>query len=170
MGTAPSVEGIDPGKADLANLLSYRLSLLSNLLSRSQIMRFEAVSDISLPEWRVLVLVNSHGPLPVKSLAEQAGLDFGQASRLVSRMCENDLVVKEKTDDARSVNLSLTVAGKALHRKLWKLAMQSNSDFLKNLDAKERTVLLKALNSLAATAKDSIERSQKKAAVAARRA
>ncbi|CAN5752066.1 hypothetical protein BH09PSE5_BH09PSE5_04950 [soil metagenome] len=160
----------DSSKSDLANLLSYRLSIASNLLSRSQSLRFEAVSDISLPEWRVLVLVNDYGPLPVKSLSRHAGLDFGQASRLVSRMCEAGLVSKEKTDDARSVNLSLTTAGRALHRKLWKLAMACNDDFLASLKKDERTVLLKALDSLATTARESIDKSRKRSTPVTKRA
>jgi DNA-binding MarR family transcriptional regulator len=168
MRSAPDVV-VPDSKADLAQLLSHRLAVVANLLSRSQVMRFEAVSDISLPEWRVLVLVNNQGPLPVKQLAEEAGLDFGQASRLVSRMCENGMIVKDKTDDARSVLLSLTAAGKALHRKLWKVATQTNQDFLETLGQKEPTVLLKALDSLSDAAEESIKRSRRKVELASRR-
>ena len=138
----------DPSKADLDNLLSYRLSVVSNLLSRNLLMRFEAISDISLPEWRILVLVNTYGPLSVKSLARHAGLDFGQASRVVGRMCLDGLIAKEKTADARSVNLSLTAEGFALHSKLWRAARQCNGEFLASLSDAERTTLIAALDTL----------------------
>lgn len=144
---------LDPDRPGLADLLSYRLSVVSNLLSRTLHTRLNAISDISLPEWRVLVLVGSYQPLPVKSLAIHAGLDFGQASRLVRRMCELGHMVKQPTDDGRSVNLSLTPRGRALHRKLWDVAMACNDAYLAELSAAQRTALFGALDVLAATAK-----------------
>jgi DNA-binding MarR family transcriptional regulator len=142
--------------ADPGDLLSYRLSVVSNLLSRSQLSGFAAVADISLPEWRVLVLVQNYGPLSVKSLARHAGLDFGQASRLVSRMCEAGLVLKHATDDARSVDLLLTARGRAMQQRLWKVAMRCNDEFLASLSAAEKQVLFKALDTLAGKAKSAL--------------
>lgn len=159
-----------PEKVDLANLLSYRLSIVANQLSRSQLMRFASISEISLPEWRILVLVNNFGPLSVKSLSRHAGLDFGQTSRIVSRMSENELIRKDRTDDARSVNLALTTKGRALHRRLWTVAMQCNSDFLESLSKSERDVLMAALDTLSGKAKASIEASVRRAVTAAKRA
>jgi DNA-binding MarR family transcriptional regulator len=157
METALHSTGNESGKDDLVNLLSYRLSVVANLMSRSQLMRFAPIAGVSLPEWRVLVLVNSYGPLSVKSLSRRAGLDFGQTSRLVSRMADGGFIVKRPTDDARSVDLLLTAQGKALHRRLWKVAMQSNTDFLANLSTEERKVLLSALDKLTSKAKSSME-------------
>ncbi len=159
-----------PEKVDLAHLLSYRLTIVANQLSRSQLMRFASIAEISLPEWRILVLVNNFGPLSVKSLSRYAGLDFGQTSRIVSRMSENDLISKERRDDARSVNLTLTTKGRALHRRLWTVAMQSNGDFLESLNKTEREVLMAALDTLSGKAKASIEASERRAVTAAKRA
>jgi DNA-binding MarR family transcriptional regulator len=170
MAVTPPVAHIDPSKSDLAALLSYRLSVVSNLLSRSQLMLFEPISDISQPEWRVLVLVNSYGPLSVKSLSKHAALDFGQTSRLVSRMCDGGLIVKKPTDDARSINLSLTAKGRALHRRLWKVVMQCNSDFLGSLSDVEQRVLMSALDTLTAKAKALMETNLHRAGTAAKRA
>ncbi|MGE0807176.1 MAG: MarR family winged helix-turn-helix transcriptional regulator [Burkholderiaceae bacterium] len=153
MASTSRVVRIDPSQADLDHLLSYRLSVVSNLLSRSLLKRLESAAEITLPEWRVLVLVNTYGPLSVKALSRHAGLDFGQASRLVSRMCESDLIVKKPTDDARSVDLQLTAQGRALHRKLWTIAMRSNDQFLASLNQAERKLLYGALDTLAAAAR-----------------
>lgn len=160
MDTATRAKRHDPARADLAALLSYRLSIVANLLSRSQFERFRLVHDISLPEWRVLVLVNTCGPLTVKSLSRHAGQDFGQTSRLVSRMAQAGWVAKDSTDDGRSVMLSLTPAGRALHRKLWTVAMRCNAEFMESLSAPQQRALLGALDTLARRAREALEAAQ----------
>lgn len=143
----------DSSKADLAHLLSYRLSVVSNLLSRSLVRRFQSISEISLPEWRMLVLVSVYAPVTVKSLSRHAGLDFGQTSRLVTRMCEMGRMIKTPGEDARSVELSLTTQGRALHRKLWAVAMECNDSYLHGLSAAQQELLFGALDTLAAAAR-----------------
>jgi len=140
----------------IAELLSYRLLVVSALLSRSQLMRFEPVSDISHAEWRTLALVGNFGPLSVKSLSRHAGLDFGQTSRLVSRMFEHGYIEKSRAEDGRSVILSLTATGRALHRQLWAIAMRCNDEFLASLSTAARKGLLEALDTLAAKARASL--------------
>ena len=154
---------------DLGDLLSYRLSIVSNLLSRSQLTGFASISDISLPEWRALVLVKNYGPLAVKTLSRHAGQDFGQTSRLVSRMCEGGLILKRATDDARSVDLVLTPKGRALHQRLWKIAMRCNDEFLASVSAADRQVLFKVLDTLAGKAKSAMESSAQRTALAENR-
>lgn len=149
MASTSRAARIDPGQADLDQLLSHRLSMVSNLLSRSLLERFEPAAGITLPEWRVLALVNTHGPLSVKALSQHAGLDFGQASRLASRLCDGGLIVKKPTGDARSVDLQLTAQGRALHRKLWTIAARSNDQWLASLSEAQRRVLFDALDTLA---------------------
>jgi DNA-binding MarR family transcriptional regulator len=138
---------------DISGLLSYRLVVVSTLLTRSQLARFAAVSYISLSEWRTLALVGSFGPLSVKSLSRHAGLDFGQTSRLASAMCANGLIEKARAEDGRSVTLALTDEGRALRRRLWAVAMRCNAEFLDSLGAADRKGLLSALDKLAAKAK-----------------
>lgn len=157
MASRARAAGTGRNTHDIENLLSYRLLVVANLLSRSQLVRFGPVSAISLAEWRTLALVTNFGPLSVKSLARHAGLDFGQTSRLVSRMCDSGLIEKQRGDDARSVILSVTASGRALHRRLWSVAMRCNDDFLKSLSAASRKGLLEALDTLSAAAKASLK-------------
>lgn len=145
-------------KSDIASLLSYRLLVVSSLLSRSQLRQFGSISGISLAEWRTLALVGNFGPLAVKGLSRHAGLDFGQTSRLVSRMFENGLIGKKRGDDGRSITLSLTPAGRALHRRLWTVAMRCNDEFLASLSSASRKGLLDALDTLTAKAKETLRR------------
>lgn len=138
---------------DISSLLSYRLVVVSSLLTRSQLARFASVSNISLSEWRTLALVGSFGPLSVKSLSRHAGLDFGQTSRLVSAMFASGLVAKARGEDGRSVTLSLTPEGRALRNRLWAVAMRCNEEFLDSLSPASRSGLMDALDTLTATAR-----------------
>jgi len=157
MATSARASRPTGSKSGIESLLSYRLLVVANLLSRSQLLSFGPVAAISLAEWRTLVLVNTFGPLSVKSLARHAGLDFGQTSRLVSRMFDGGLIEKERGEDARSVILSLTAPGRALHRRLWGVAMRCNDDFLLSLSNSSRKGLLTALDTLTAVAKASLK-------------
>lgn len=154
---SPNLAGAGSPASGLDQLLSYRLSVVSNLLSRSQALRVGSNGGLSQHEWRLLVLIDSYGPLPVKALSRHAGLDFGQASRIVSRICEAGLVDKRKTTDGRSVELALTASGAALHRKLWSLAMRCNEEFLSVLSQTQREVLMDALDLLAQAARTVVD-------------
>lgn len=72
-------------------------------------------------------------------------------------MCDNGLIEKQRGDDARNVILSVTASGRALHRRLWSVAMRCNDDFLSTLNASSRKGLLNALNTLTAAAKASLK-------------
>jgi DNA-binding MarR family transcriptional regulator len=139
---------------DLDDLLTYRLSVIAGLLSRRQFAEFAAVAEISQMEWRALVLVASRGPITVKSLARHLAADFGQTSKLASRLCDAGLVVKQPVEDARSVSLALTPAGRALHRRLWPVAMRCNQRFLDALGKAQQRALIRALDALAEAARD----------------
>jgi DNA-binding MarR family transcriptional regulator len=152
-----------PGRSDrggIADLLSYRLAVVSTLLTRSQLGEFATESDVSLSEWRTLALVASFGPLSVKSLSRHARLDFGQTSRLVSRMTADGLIAKTRAEDGRSVTLSLTTKGGDLHRRLWSVAMRCNKEFLDSLSPASRHGLLDALDTLASKARAGLARSR----------
>jgi DNA-binding MarR family transcriptional regulator len=143
-----------PASGDLTELLSYRLSVIAGLLSRRQFADFATVTEIAQMEWRALVIVANYGPLPVKSLARHLAADFGQTSRMVSRMCEAGLIGKQTAEDARSVTLALTPQGRALHRRLWPIAMRCNQQFLDSLSKADQRALMRALDALAETARN----------------
>jgi DNA-binding MarR family transcriptional regulator len=148
---------LDPGTADLHGLLSYRLSVVANLLSRTQMQRLGPASGLLQHEWRALVLVNSYGPLPLSKLARHAGLDLGQTSRIVAKLVDAGYIARNPGADARSSDLVLTPAGRALHRKLWRIAMQCNDELLAALTPRQHEVLLSVLDTLAGAAQAALD-------------
>lgn len=72
-------------------------------------------ADLTLPQWRVLVIGSQPGRLRIGDLAAQLGVSVPSASRLVRRMERRQLVsARRGEDDRRSTNVELTPAGRAL--------------------------------------------------------
>lgn len=143
----------------IRDLLSYRLHVVANLLSRGAELRYRREYGVSLWEWRTLALLGASAPLSLNELARAAGIDKAQMSRVVSGLAARG-VVSRNTDsrDARALRLALTASGKRLYKGLIRSAVARNSAFLDSLNARERKVLDGALDKLAYRARDFIRR------------
>jgi len=143
--------------AAIRDLLSYKLHVVANLLSRGAALRYRREFGVSLMEWRTIALLGGEAPQSLNQLARLAGLDKSQMSRVVAGLTARALVLRAiDGDDARGVRLSLTAAGARLYRGLIAAANQRNDAFLAALDAHERRVLDTALDKLAGVARDFI--------------
>ena len=143
----------------IRQLLSYRLHVVANLLSRGAELRYRREFGVSLWEWRTVALLGgAEGPMSLGALARAAGIDKGQMSRVVSGLASRRLVLRAiDADDARGVRLTLTRAGRTLYSGLIRAAAERNDAFLDCLSAKERATFLDALDKLGARAKALIE-------------
>ena len=71
--------------------------------------------DVTLSQFRSLVLLVSRGPLRVVDLAAELGVQSSTATRLAGRLVRKGLVRRlERPDDRRAVWLALTAAGRDL--------------------------------------------------------
>ena len=144
----------------IRDLLSYRLHVVANLLSRGAELRYRREFGVSLWEWRTVALLGgAAGAQSLNELARAAGIDKSQMSRVVSGLAARRLVLRSiDAEDARGVKLTLTRAGRTLYEGLIRAAAERNGAFLDCLTAKERAALDEALAKLAARAKQFIER------------
>lgn len=144
----------------IRDLLSYRLHVVANLLSRGAELRYRREFGVSLWEWRSVALLGGAArALSLKELSRAAGIDKSQMSRVVSGLAARRLVLRAiDAADARGVRLTLTRAGRALHQELMRAAAQRNDAFLDCLNARERAAFDAALGKLAARAREFIER------------
>lgn len=70
--------------------------------------------DISLPGWRVVVVLDTRGPQPIGTLADVLGVHPSNASRLCTRLDGLGLTTRRRADaDGRVVEVSLTERGHA---------------------------------------------------------
>lgn len=75
----------------------------------------DEAEDVTLTQYRSLVVLASRGPQPMASLAEALGVTPPTASRLCDRLVRKGLV-RRRTDrsDRRQVRVALTEAGRRL--------------------------------------------------------
>ena len=146
--------------AGIRALLSYRLHVVANLLSRGAELRYRREFGVSLWEWRTLALLGAaREAQSLNALAHAAGIDKSQMSRVVSGLAARRLVLRAiDADDARGVRLTLTRAGRTLYDGLIRAAADRNAAFLECLGAKERAAFDAALDKLAVRAREFIER------------
>ena len=142
----------------MKELISYRLHVVANLLSRGAELRYRREFGVSLWEWRTLALLGDAAePLSLNHLAHAAGIHKSQMSRVVSGLARRGLVLREADEaDARGVRLALTGRGRKAYAGLIRAASERNESFRSCLSANEHAVFERALAKLAGRARDMI--------------
>jgi DNA-binding MarR family transcriptional regulator len=134
-----------PSPADLLVLedfLPYRLSILSNRVSRAIAARYAKAFDLTIPEWRVIAVLGRRPALTAKEIAEATEMDKVAVSRAVARlMAARRVRASADKDDARRQRLSLTAQGEDLHARIAPMALASEQKLLAALGAREREQL-----------------------------
>src|SRR5690606_29934951 len=93
----------------LEDFLPYRLSILSNRVSRAIAARYAKAFDLSIPEWRVIAVLGRTPLLTAKEIAEATEMDKVAVSRAVARLVAAKRVqARADAGDARRQILSLT--------------------------------------------------------------
>ena len=147
----------------IRDLLSYRLHVVANLLSRGAELRYRREFGVSLWEWRTLALLGAvREPLSFNHLAHAAGVHKSQMSRVVSGLVRRRLVVREADPgDARGIRLALSKSGRKLYEGLIAAAAERDAAFKGCLSKNETQVFDKALSKLAGQAREFIAMEKK---------
>ena len=143
----------------IRDLLSYRLHVVANLLSRGAELRYRRQFGVSLWEWRTLALLGAVSePLSLNHLAHAAGIHKSQMSRVVSGLTRRKLVLRAAdAEDARGVRLALSKSGRKLYEGLIGAAEERDQAFRSCLSTQEKQVFERALAKLAGRARDFIQ-------------
>ena len=144
---------------EIRDLLSYRVHVVANLLSRGAELRYRREFGVSLWEWRTIALLGgSDEPLSLGHLARAAGIDKSQMSRVVSGLARRRLVLRASDPgDGRGVRLTLTRTGHRLYTGLIRAAGERDAPFRNCLTSTERQAFERALSKLAGQARALIE-------------
>lgn len=144
---------IDDNDVQLETFVTYRISVLSDMLKRQSERFLKRNFDLSSPEWRVMVTIGSSGldAVSVRDLASRSKMDKALISRTASKLTKRGLISsKPDITDGRLVALSLTKAGKALYQKILPLSKQRQERLYQCLDSDIQEAFDKALNQLLA--------------------
>ena len=142
-----SAEGPDteaePGAAfALEHFLPYRLSVLTNTMSRAFARRYGERFGLSIPEWRVMAVLGRFAPLAANEVAERTAMDKVRVSRAVARLMKAGLIDRATdSGDRRRSALKLSRAGKRVHEGIIPMARQIEAALLARLSPAERAAL-----------------------------
>lgn len=106
--------------------------------------------SITLPQFRLLVVLESHGPLKLVALAEHLGVNPSTASRMVHRLVTADLVTRWAHPTSRREHaLGLTPAGAKLVSEVIESRRAEITRILRRMPSESRLGLVRALSEFA---------------------
>jgi DNA-binding MarR family transcriptional regulator len=141
----------DPALASirLEAFLPYRLSVLTNTVSRWLSEIYAERFGITVPEWRVLAALGRFAPLAASEVAGCTAMDKVQVSRAIARLSRRTLIARARdAKDKRRSRLELSARGRAMLAELAPLALAREAALLQSLTAAERAALDVALAKL----------------------
>lgn len=110
-------------------------------------------SDLTLPQYRALVVLGTRGGLNVTVLADEVAVHQTTASRLVARLVKDGLVERHTNEhNRREVQLELTAAGRSLLDRVRIRREQDIAGILGRMQPADRAAAVDALSAFAAAA------------------
>lgn len=141
---------IDTEPLKLEGFLPYRLSVLSNTISRSIAAMYESEFGLSVWQWRVMAVLGEHPGLTARDVTARTAMDKVAVSRAVSGLERmGHLKRKNDIDDGRASRLHLTRSGKRTYDKIMPRAAAYERELLASLSARDQAALTRVLNALA---------------------
>ncbi len=133
----------------LGEFLPYRLSILSNRVSRAIAAHYERQFDLTMPEWRVMAIVAESPDISAGEVAERTAMDKVAVSRAVNRLIAAGRLERHfAADDRRRSVLALSKAGKRVYAQVVPRARAYEAALLDKLSTDERRKLDEMLDKL----------------------
>jgi DNA-binding MarR family transcriptional regulator len=136
--------------------LFFKLVRVVNLTARPFVDSLSKTHQLSLNEWRAMVVLASHPGVAAREIAEHTGLDKMSVSRAIAALDRHRRVRKEADpEDARRTRLWLNAAGQALFESIGASASQREAQLFSGISATEQQALGKLIDRLIAAVQTS---------------
>jgi DNA-binding MarR family transcriptional regulator len=126
----------------IERFLPFRLSVLSNRLTRASARVYSRRFRLSAPEWRTMAVLARFGAMNANSVVDRTAMDKVRVSRAVARLVAAGHITRQvdPTDHRRAI-LDLTPQGTTTYQQIvpWLRAVQD--EILATLDDNERNAL-----------------------------
>ena len=134
----------------LDSFLPFRLSVLSNAVSRHIAAIYQAEFGLSIWQWRIIAVLGEAGDLTSTALAQRTVTDKPTVSRASHQLIARGLVARRQDkQDRRRAPLYLTSTGQKIYQTVAPRALQLEADFLQVLSPASRAELHDLLTQLA---------------------
>lgn len=133
----------------LDTFLPYRLSVTANRISRAFARAYAERFGLTIPEWRVMAVLGTGGPLPAAAIVERTAMDKVKVSRAVAALEAKALVLRRPhPEDRRSALLELAPAGRRVFEQIVPLARALEAELTAVLGPEDRALLAALLGRL----------------------
>ncbi len=137
----------------LARFLPYRLSVLSNTISRQIAADYDREFGLSIWQWRCMAVIGETAGLTAREVAERTAMDKVAVSRALVGLEGGGHIIRQRdTSDARAQRLSLTAKGQGVYRSIIPIALAHEQRILRELSPGDIARLDRLLNRLASAA------------------
>jgi DNA-binding MarR family transcriptional regulator len=139
-----------PGKSmPLDSSLFFKLVRVVNLTARPFQAGMGKANQLTLNEWRVMVVLASHPGSAATDIAEATGIDKMSVSRALSGLGRLDrVVIKSDSNDQRRSNVYLSAAGCKLFARIGGHAVQREAELFNGVSAQELNAMGNTLDKL----------------------
>lgn len=126
----------------LEDFLPYRLAILSHSVSHSIATVYDKRFGLTIPEWRVIVILGRYPGLSAVEVAERTLMDKVAVSRAVTKLIKNGRIDREFADaDRRRSILNLSEKGQAVLDEIAPLALQIEATLIDGLSDQQVAML-----------------------------
>lgn len=148
-GLTGSVEATDPPREVVDRSLTASRALLG-VIARSLA---PVMDTVTLPQFRVLVVLSNFGPLRMGELALHLGANQSSFSRFADRMVTGGLISRSaSTESRREVIISLTPEGSRVYSDVTLARRREISEVLGRLSTSEQETVLAGFEAFARAA------------------
>jgi len=131
---------------ELGKYLPFRLTVLSNRLTRRVARFYGDRFKLSAPEWRTMAVLGQQGAMSANAVITQTTMDKVRVSRAVAKLLKSKLITREADpQDRRRAILDLTPAGRDIYRQIVPLVQDIEAEIVAALSDPERALLDNAL-------------------------
>lgn len=151
--TKPGLDLAQAPALRLAEFLPYRLSVLSNTLSRSIAQHYDEAFGLTIWQWRCMAVLGETTGLTASEIAAKTAMDKVAVSRALAGLeADGHVVRRAHASDGRSSVLELTDKGDAVYRRVAGLAAEYERNLLEGLSQRDVNTLMALLDRLASAA------------------
>jgi len=126
----------------LDGFLPYRLSVLSNAVSRKIADMYEREFDISIWQWRIIAVLGESDGLTSTEVANRTLMDKPAVSRAAANLTERGIISRKSDDaDRRKAELRLTDKGREIYAAIKPRALAYERELLASLSPEESRML-----------------------------
>jgi DNA-binding MarR family transcriptional regulator len=133
----------------IERFLPFRLSVLSNRLSRVMARVYFRLFHLSAPEWRAMAVLGRYGPMSANGVVDRTAMDKVRVSRAVARLvAAGNITRRVDPRDRRRAVLEITPKGYGIYQQIVALLRGVETEILADISADERAAFDRVMTKL----------------------